>query len=178
MNSSSLSFSSSASTFANQLIEMYTSSFGSWSYIIIGLATFTTMFSTTMTSLDASPRAMHKATELIFNKKINNGNLYWLFFLVQVRGIYRLPQIGYRLTSQQLEAQRETYLRRQNTSGLICSFQLWAPRYCFLVIIICCGGVSLGCKPRAAMAAVILLSILVCVTRFRTSRYSLFNSFT
>jgi len=82
MNSSNLSFSSSASTFANQLIEMYTSSFGSWAYIIIGLATFTTMFSTTITTLDASPRAMHKATELIFNKKINNGYHYWLFFLV------------------------------------------------------------------------------------------------
>ena len=82
MNGSNLSFSNSATTFANQLIEMYTSSFGSWSYIIIGLATFTTMFSTTITTLDASPRAMHKATELMFNKTIKNGYLYWLFFLV------------------------------------------------------------------------------------------------
>ena len=82
MNGSNLSFSSSATTFATQLIEMYTSTFGSWSYIIIGLATFTTMFSTTITTLDASPRAMHKATELITNKKIKNGYIYWLFFLV------------------------------------------------------------------------------------------------
>ena len=82
MNGSNLSFSSSATTFATQLIEMYTSTFGSWSYIIIGLATFTTMFSTTITTLDASPRAMHKATELISNKKIKNGYVYWLFFLV------------------------------------------------------------------------------------------------
>ena len=82
MNGSNLSFSSSATTFATQLIEMYTSTFGSWSYILIGLATFTTMFSTTITTLDASPRAMHKATELITNKKIKNGYIYWLFFLV------------------------------------------------------------------------------------------------
>jgi Mn2+/Fe2+ NRAMP family transporter len=82
MNGSNLSFSSSATTFATQLIEMYTSTFGSWSYIIIGLATFTTMFSTTITTLDASPRAMHKATELISNKKIKNGYIYWLFFLI------------------------------------------------------------------------------------------------
>jgi len=82
MNGSNLNFSSSATTFATQLIEMYTSTFGSWSYIIIGLATFTTMFSTTITTLDASPRAMHKATELISNKKIKNGYIYWLFFLV------------------------------------------------------------------------------------------------
>ena len=40
MNSSSLSFSSSASTFANQLIEMYTSSFGSWAYIARWRVTF------------------------------------------------------------------------------------------------------------------------------------------
>jgi Mn2+/Fe2+ NRAMP family transporter len=40
------------------------------------------MFSTTITTLDASPRAMHKATELMFNKTIKNGYLYWLFFLV------------------------------------------------------------------------------------------------
>ena len=82
MNGSNLSFSSSATTFATQLIKMYTSTFGSWSYILIGLATFTTMFSTTITTLDASPRAMHKATELITNKKIKNGYIYWLFFLV------------------------------------------------------------------------------------------------
>ena len=82
MNGSNLSFSSSATTFATQLIKMYTSTFGSWSYILIGLATFTTMFSTTITTLDASPRAMHKATELISNKKIKNGYIYWLFFLV------------------------------------------------------------------------------------------------
>ena len=82
MNGSNLSFSNSATTFATQLIEMYTSTFGSWSYILIGLATFTTMFSTTITTLDASPRAMHKATELISNKKIKNGYIYWLFFLV------------------------------------------------------------------------------------------------
>ena len=82
MNGSNLSFSNSATTFATQLIKMYTSTFGSWSYILIGLATFTTMFSTTITTLDASPRAMHKATELISNKKIKNGYIYWLFFLV------------------------------------------------------------------------------------------------
>ena len=82
MNNNNLSFSNSASVFANQLIEMYTSSFGSWAYIIIGLATFTTMFSTTITTLDASPRSMHKATQLIFNKEFKNGYLFWLIVLI------------------------------------------------------------------------------------------------
>ncbi|MDC1534814.1 Nramp family divalent metal transporter [Flavobacteriaceae bacterium] len=71
----------SASKFAKQLLKMY-NSIGPNAYIIIGLATFTTMFSTTITTLDASPRTMHKATELIFNKKIKNGYLYWLIFLI------------------------------------------------------------------------------------------------
>ena len=82
MNNNNLSFSNSASVFANQLIEMYTSNFGSWSYLIIGLATFTTMFSTTITTLDASPRSMHKATQLVFNKEFKNGYLFWLILLI------------------------------------------------------------------------------------------------
>ena len=82
MNNNNLSFSNSASEFANQLIEMYTSSFGSWAYIIIGLATFTTMFSTTITTLDASPRSMHRATQLVFNKEFKNGYLFWLIVLI------------------------------------------------------------------------------------------------
>ena len=82
MNNNNLSFSNSASVFANQLIEMYTSNFGSWAYIIIGLATFTTMFSTTITTLDASPRSMHRATQLVFNKEFKNGYLFWLIVLI------------------------------------------------------------------------------------------------
>jgi Mn2+/Fe2+ NRAMP family transporter len=82
MNNNNLSFSNSASVFANQLIEMYTSSFGSWAYILIGLATFTTMFSTTITTLDASPRSMHRATQLVFNKEFKNGYLFWLITLI------------------------------------------------------------------------------------------------
>ena len=82
MNNNNLSFSNSASVFANQLIEMYTSTFGSWAYIIIGLATFTTMFSTTITTLDASPRSMHRATQLVFNKEFKNGYLFWLIVLI------------------------------------------------------------------------------------------------
>ena len=44
------SLSDKASVFANQLIDMYTQSLGSWTYIIIGIAAFTTMFSTTLTT--------------------------------------------------------------------------------------------------------------------------------
>ena len=81
MFSSGATFSNSAGAFANQLVEMYTSSLGNWAYIIIGIAAFTTMFSTTLTTLDASPRAMHRTTELLFDKVSDRGYFAWLLLL-------------------------------------------------------------------------------------------------
>ena len=75
------SFSASASSFSNQLIEMYTSSLGNWSYYIIGIAAFTTMLSTTITTLDASPRSMDKTTKLLLNNDFKHGYLIWLAIL-------------------------------------------------------------------------------------------------
>jgi len=74
-------FSGSASEFSNQLINMYTKNLGSWSYVIIGIAAFTTMFSTTLTTLDASPRAMEKTTQLLFGNILKRGYLLWLLIL-------------------------------------------------------------------------------------------------
>lgn len=76
------SFSSSGTQFANQLISMYTYSLGDWAKIIIGIAALTTMFSTTLTTLDASPRVMHKASEIIWNKPLKRGYLFWLLLLI------------------------------------------------------------------------------------------------
>lgn len=81
MFSSGETFSNSAGAFSNQLIEMYTSSLGNWSYIIIGIAAFTTMFSTTLTTLDASPRAMHRTTEILLNKTSTFGYYGWISVL-------------------------------------------------------------------------------------------------
>lgn len=76
------SFSNTAGLFSVQLIEMYTQSLGNWAYIIIGIAAFTTMFSTTLTTLDASPRSMHKTTELVFEKPLKKGYLFWSIILI------------------------------------------------------------------------------------------------
>jgi Mn2+/Fe2+ NRAMP family transporter len=81
MYSQNETFSSNGGKFANQLIDMYTSSLGSWSYVIIGIAAFTTMFSTTLTTLDASPRAMHKTSQLLFGNTFKNGYLFWILLL-------------------------------------------------------------------------------------------------
>ncbi|XCF05799.1 Nramp family divalent metal transporter [Tamlana crocina] len=81
MFNSGETFSDSATVFSSQLIGMYTTNLGNWAYIIIGLAAFTTMFSTTLTTLDASPRAMEKTTQLLFHKttKLNYG--FWIIML-------------------------------------------------------------------------------------------------
>ena len=82
MYGSGETFSSKGGVFAGQLINMYTASLGTWATVLIGIAAFTTMFSTTLTTLDASPRALEATTRLLgigFKKK---GYLFWLFVLI------------------------------------------------------------------------------------------------
>ena len=81
MFNSGETFSDSAGQFAKQLINMYKASLGDWSHIIIGIAAFTTMFSTTLTTLDASPRAMAKTTQLLFKNKTKFGYPFWIGLL-------------------------------------------------------------------------------------------------
>ena len=78
---SSEEISPQASVFSGQLINMYTSNLGGWAYPIIGLAAFTTMFSTTLTTLDASPRAMDESIALLTGKAKRHGYLIWLLIL-------------------------------------------------------------------------------------------------
>lgn len=81
MYNSGETFSKSASVFSNQLINMYTISLGNWAYIFIGIAAFTTMFSTSLTTLDASPRAMHKTSQLLFKNTFKKGYILWIALL-------------------------------------------------------------------------------------------------
>ncbi|MFK7832278.1 MAG: NRAMP family divalent metal transporter [Winogradskyella sp.] len=74
-------FSNKASVFSNQLIDLYTKSLGNWAYVLIGIAALTTMFSTTITTLDASPRAMSKSLDTLTNKTYNKGYLLWILIL-------------------------------------------------------------------------------------------------
>lgn len=75
-------FSSSAGQFADQLIQLYTDNLGRGSAVFISLAAFTTMFSTTLTTLDASPRSLAKTTEILFQSNEKKGYLFWILFLV------------------------------------------------------------------------------------------------
>lgn len=82
MFGSGLSFDNNGSAFAKQFIEMYTSSLGHWALWIIGIAALTTMLSTTLTTLDASPRSMAKTIDLLAGKTYNNGYNFWLLLLI------------------------------------------------------------------------------------------------
>jgi Mn2+/Fe2+ NRAMP family transporter len=76
------SLSPKAGVFANQLIAIYDKNLGSVIGWIVGIAAFTTMFSTTITALDASPKAMVKTVEIFRGKPIKNNYLIWLIILV------------------------------------------------------------------------------------------------
>ncbi len=87
--------SSSGVVYAGQLIDMYESSIGSWAYYIIAIAAFTTMFSTTLTCLDAMPRVLTKIGELMWDqpdrqldkkvevvsKKPVRARIYWMIVI-------------------------------------------------------------------------------------------------
>ena len=74
-------FSNSGGVFANQVIKLYTSSIGNEVYLVIAIAAFTTMFSTTITCLDASPRTMKKTFSLLGIEKLASYK-FWIIFLL------------------------------------------------------------------------------------------------
>lgn len=81
MFNSGETFSGSAVQFSQQLINLYTNNLGEELSIFITAAAFTTMFSTTITTLDASPRAMTKTFDLLTNKSHKNMYWFWISFL-------------------------------------------------------------------------------------------------
>lgn len=90
MYGSGESFSPKGAVFAKQLIELYTSTLGSGAAIFIGIAAFITMFSTTITCLDALPRAMSKAHLLSLNLDSSGEKTkrkhYWIWMIVLILG--------------------------------------------------------------------------------------------
>lgn len=82
MYGSGTTFSASGSEFSSQLIQLYTTNFGQGASLLIGIAALTTMFSTTLTTLDASPRALQQTSSLLWNKPFKKGYLFWLLILV------------------------------------------------------------------------------------------------
>lgn len=68
MYGSGSQFPSSPVLFAGQLIELFTDQFGAWSYPIIALAAFATMFTTLLTCFDAYPRVISAGVQILRNE--------------------------------------------------------------------------------------------------------------
>ena len=83
MYGSGETFSPSGAKFAGQLMDLYQKSLGSWAYPIVAIAAFTTMFSTTLTCLDAYPRTLSASSALLFPEKIlpKHQKKHYLFWL-------------------------------------------------------------------------------------------------
>ena len=73
--------------YSQQFIDLFTTSIGEWSYTIIAIAAFTTMFSTSLTCLDAMPRVLTKIREARsssadFQLSSHQYRLIWMAVLV------------------------------------------------------------------------------------------------
>jgi len=90
LHGSGIELSSNGTVFAGQLIKMYTESIGKWAYYIIAAAALTTMYSTTLTCIDAYPRVLMPTTEILFpqlTSRVGNKNyFYWIWILVLAFG--------------------------------------------------------------------------------------------
>jgi Mn2+/Fe2+ NRAMP family transporter len=90
--------------FAGQLISMYTVNIGSWARPLIALAALMTMFSTTLTCLDAYPRVLQPITTILLprwrGKGSEYGMIYWFWIILLTAGALLL--LGYLATSMRL----------------------------------------------------------------------------
>ncbi len=88
MFGSGQTFSNSAAKFAGQLISLYTTSLGEGFWLVISIAALTTMFSTTITCLDAYPRVMSRTVITVLPQyELKHANkLYWIFIVLTIAG--------------------------------------------------------------------------------------------
>ncbi|MDA3928798.1 MAG: Nramp family divalent metal transporter [Prolixibacteraceae bacterium] len=83
------SFDAGGTQFANQFFALYTQSIGSWAFVIIATAALATMFSTTLTVLDAYPRVLNPVIGAIIpraNKASTLRKLNYLWIVLLVTG--------------------------------------------------------------------------------------------
>lgn len=88
MYGSGETFEAGGAAFAGQLLGMYQQVLGQWAYPIVAVAALTTMFSTTLTLLDAFPRTIRTSLELLFPKQVKHRNhtTYLIWLLITIVG--------------------------------------------------------------------------------------------
>ena len=104
MHGSGEELSANGTEFAGQLISMYTVNIGQWSRPIIAIAALMTMFSTTLTVIDAYPRVLQPSTTTLIPKwkpgKREHGMIYWMWIVIVTAGALIL--LRYFATSMRL----------------------------------------------------------------------------
>ncbi len=92
LHSSGVELSENGTQFSAQFIQLYTDTIGDWAFYLIALAALATMFSTTLTVLDAYPRVLQASYELFPRKteKETKSNLSILWILILVVGSYTI----------------------------------------------------------------------------------------
>jgi Mn2+/Fe2+ NRAMP family transporter len=90
MHGSGEELSANGTEFAGQLINMYTTNIGVWSRPIIAIAALMTMFSTTLTCIDAYPRVMQPITRTLIpslpDRKRVRRIIYWSWIIIVTAG--------------------------------------------------------------------------------------------
>ena len=87
MFNSGTQFANGGTQFANQFFELYTHSIGRWAYPIVAIAALASMFSTTLTVLDAYPRVLNPVSAALVAKASSAKtqtrlNYLWILILV------------------------------------------------------------------------------------------------
>ncbi|WCL50248.1 NRAMP family divalent metal transporter [Leptospira sp. GIMC2001] len=87
MHGSGEDFSTNAVTFSDQLVQLISKNLGAWAYPFIATAACLTMFSTTLTCLDAYPRVVSRTLQVLYpEKKLPFTKSYWIMILLVVSG--------------------------------------------------------------------------------------------
>jgi Mn2+/Fe2+ NRAMP family transporter len=83
MHGSGQEFSSNSVAFSDQLVQMISKNLGLWAYPFIATAAFMTMFSTTITCIDAYPRVVSTTWKVLFPNQIRDMNrAYWILIIL------------------------------------------------------------------------------------------------
>ena len=86
MYGSDSEFSNNSALFANQVVQLYTASIGSWSYYIIAISSFSIMFGTCIAVFDGYARSASESIRLVQQKGIEDNKVYKIIIGLLVFG--------------------------------------------------------------------------------------------
>lgn len=87
MHGSGTEFSANAVTFSDQLVQLISKNLGLWAYPFIATAAFLTMFSTSITCIDAYPRVVARTWKILYPNQIKDlDKAYWVLIVMVAIG--------------------------------------------------------------------------------------------